>query len=209
MGQFLLSISVCSATGKTSQRDWVCYDMRWHGWGNCFNAVQADRPLFFFPFLDPLILCPWPLWSSGKSSWLQIQRSGFDSRCYQIFLDVVGLERGPLSLVSAIEELFGRKSSGCGLKNRDYGRKGSAALTPPLYPQKLALTSPTSGGRSISIVRSRTQATEFAISSVTEIFCSTLHSRIVTFMRQWHIAFYVGNVKDSERERWRAEEGEG
>jgi hypothetical protein len=32
-----------------------------------------------------------------------------------------------------------------------------------LYPQKLALTSPTSGGRSVGIVRSRTQATEFAL----------------------------------------------
>ena len=31
----------------------------------------------------------------------------------------------------------------------------------PLYPQKLALTSPTSGGRSVGIVRSRTKATEF------------------------------------------------
>jgi hypothetical protein len=31
----------------------------------------------------------------------------------------------------------------------------------PLYPQKLALTSPTSGGRSFGIVRSRTQYTEF------------------------------------------------
>jgi hypothetical protein len=30
-----------------------------------------------------------------------------------------------------------------------------------LYPQKLALISPTSGGRSVGIVRSRTQATEF------------------------------------------------
>ena len=30
----------------------------------------------------------------------------------------------------------------------------------PLYPQKLALTSPTDGGRSVSIVRSRTKATE-------------------------------------------------
>jgi hypothetical protein len=30
-----------------------------------------------------------------------------------------------------------------------------------LYPQELALTSPTSGGRSVGIVRSRTQATEF------------------------------------------------
>ena len=31
----------------------------------------------------------------------------------------------------------------------------------PLYPQKLALTSPTGGGRSIGIVRVRTKATEF------------------------------------------------
>ena len=31
----------------------------------------------------------------------------------------------------------------------------------PLYPQKLALTSPTGGGRSVGIVRSRTKVTEF------------------------------------------------
>ena len=31
----------------------------------------------------------------------------------------------------------------------------------PLYPQKLALTSPTGGGRSVGIVRLRTKATEF------------------------------------------------
>jgi hypothetical protein len=30
----------------------------------------------------------------------------------------------------------------------------------PLYPQKLALTSPTSGGRSVGIVHSRTQTME-------------------------------------------------
>jgi hypothetical protein len=41
---------------------------------------------------------------------------------YQIFLEVLGLERGPLSLVSTTEELLGRKS-GCGLEKRDYGRK--------------------------------------------------------------------------------------
>jgi len=32
----------------------------------------------------------------------------------------------------------------------------------PLYPQKLALISPTGGGRSVGIVRSRTKATEFS-----------------------------------------------
>ena len=30
----------------------------------------------------------------------------------------------------------------------------------PLYPQKLALTSPTGGGRSVGIVRVRTKTTE-------------------------------------------------
>jgi len=33
----------------------------------------------------------------------------------------------------------------------------------PLYPQKLALTSPTGGGRSVGIVRVRTKATEFLV----------------------------------------------
>jgi hypothetical protein len=32
-----------------------------------------------------------------------------------------------------------------------------------LYPQKFSLTSPTSGGRSVCIVHSRTQATEFLL----------------------------------------------
>jgi hypothetical protein len=35
----------------------------------------------------------------------------------------------------------------------------------PLYPQKLALTSPTGGGRSVGIVRVRTEATEFLVVS--------------------------------------------
>jgi hypothetical protein len=77
-----------------------------------------------------------PLWSSDQSSWLQIQRSGFDSRLYQIFWEVVGLERGPLSLMSTIEELLGRKISDSGLENRDYGR-GISLRWPRgnLYPQ--------------------------------------------------------------------------
>jgi len=33
----------------------------------------------------------------------------------------------------------------------------------PLYPQKLALTSPTGGSRSVGIVRVRTKATEFGV----------------------------------------------
>jgi hypothetical protein len=67
-------------------------------------------------------------WSSGQIQ-LQIQRSGFHSQRYQIFRKVVDLEQGPLSLVRANEELLERNSSGSGLENRDYGSRGSAALT--------------------------------------------------------------------------------
>jgi hypothetical protein len=54
--------------------------------------------------------------SSGQSSWLHIQRPGFDSRHYQSFSEkkkrekkVAGLERGPFSLVSTTKELLDRK----------------------------------------------------------------------------------------------------
>jgi hypothetical protein len=101
-----------------------------------------------------------PLWSSGQSFWLQIQRSWFDSRSYQIFWGVMSLERSLLSLVGTIEELIEIKSSSSSLETREYGRR-----FPPhwsrgnLYPQKLVLISPKSGGRSVGIVLSRTQAT--------------------------------------------------
>jgi hypothetical protein len=88
---------------------------------------------------------------------------------HQIFWEVVGLERGPLSLVSAIEELLERKSSGSGLENRECGRRDPSRWSrDTLYPQKVAPSSPTSGGRSVGIVRSRTQATEFSFSFFSE-----------------------------------------
>jgi hypothetical protein len=63
-----------------------------------------------------LILFLWPpLWFSVQGFWPQIQSSGFDSRRFQIFWEVVGVERGPFSLVSTIEELLEKKSSGSGL----------------------------------------------------------------------------------------------
>jgi hypothetical protein len=70
----------------------------------------------------------------------------FESQCYQIFWEVLGLRWGPLSLVSTIEELLERKSNSSGLEIREYGR-GDPSSWPrdTLYQQKLALTSPTSG----------------------------------------------------------------
>jgi hypothetical protein len=77
-------------------------------------------------FIKIHLLTRLPLWSSGRSSWLQIQGPGLDSLRYKIFCEVEGLERGPLSLVSKIEELLERKSSGNGLESREYGRKDSS-----------------------------------------------------------------------------------
>jgi hypothetical protein len=45
--------------------------------------------------------------------------SGLDSWRYQIFWEVVDLERGPLSLVRITEELLEWNSRGPGLENRD------------------------------------------------------------------------------------------
>jgi hypothetical protein len=48
----------------------------------------------------------------------------------------------------------------------------------PLYPQTLALTSPTSGGRLFGIVRSQTRATEFSLLYMSELdrVSSPLHN---------------------------------
>jgi hypothetical protein len=126
-------------------------DVLWFLWGTnwiyiCY--VEESSPL---------------LWSRGQGSWLQIQRSGFDSRRCKMLWEVVGLERSPLSLVSTIEELLERKGSGFGPESREYGRKDPSRWPRgTMYPQKLTLTSPTSGCRSVGIVVSQTQATEFS-----------------------------------------------
>jgi hypothetical protein len=59
----------------------------------------------------------------------------------------MGPKRGPLSLVSTVEELLERKSSSCDLENRIMAieiRRIDHAT--PLYAQKLVITSLTSGG---------------------------------------------------------------
>jgi hypothetical protein len=48
----------------------------------------------------------------------------------------VGVERRPLSLMSTTEELLGRKISGSGVENQDYGRRDQSRS-----PRDTALTS--------------------------------------------------------------------
>jgi hypothetical protein len=106
-----------------------CRSLASRGKSDHFQCSESYSPLIetrlvntylifylYFPIADTFF---WPpLWSSGQSSWLQIQRPGFAPHHYPTFLrkkgggerkTVVGLERGPLSLVSTTEELLDRK----------------------------------------------------------------------------------------------------
>jgi hypothetical protein len=97
----------------------------------CWHYYQKNYTLHYWLRVRSLaihfnvhsILMRQPLWSSGPSFWLRVQRFGFYSWRYQFFWELVGLKRGPLSLVSAIEELLERKSSGSGLESQDYCHK--------------------------------------------------------------------------------------
>ena len=53
----------------------------------------------------------------------------------------------------------------------------------PLYPQKLALTSPTGGGRSVGIVRVRTKATEFSFSFN---LWNNVHEEVSSCVSKWN-----------------------
>ena len=62
----------------------------------------------------------------------------------------------------------------------------------PLYPQKLALTSPTGGGRSVGIVRVRTKAMEFSLEGV-ELKDQLLHMYMVRRgkkMTKWYLRIF-------------------
>jgi hypothetical protein len=76
---------------------------------------------------------------------------------------VVALELGPLSLVSTTEELLYRKVAVPVYKteNTAVGILHTDNVAPSIR-KKLAITSPTSGRRSVGIVRSRTQTMEFS-----------------------------------------------
>jgi hypothetical protein len=109
-----------------------------------------------------------------------------DRRPYQIFWVVVGLDRSPLSLVSTTEELLDRKvavpvqkteNTAVGIRHADH--------VAPSIRKKLAIISPTSGCRSVGIVRSRTQTMKFSL-----VFCFLEWGEIVSTCHVCHCLAY-------------------
>jgi hypothetical protein len=90
---------------------------------------------------------------------------------------VVGLERGPLGPVSTTVELLDGKVAAPVLKTENTAvRIHHADHVALSIRKKLAITSLTSGGHSVGIVRSRTQTMEFSLggksTSFERGFCS-------------------------------------
>ena len=76
----------------------------------------------------------------------------------------------------------------------------------PLYPQKLALTSPTGGGRSVGIVRSRTKATEFSLVimklRLLKLKNGMSHMSIIDYRGAVQTSLDVLDRHEAKKERW-------
>jgi hypothetical protein len=81
-----------------------------------------------------------------------------------------------------------------GLESGEYGRRDPLCWPRnTLYPQKLALTSSTSGGRSVGIVRSRAQAKEYSFwifYAAVSIYLSLKHIKILRWAIDTNNGFY-------------------
>jgi hypothetical protein len=115
------------------------------------------------------------VWSSGQSTWLQIQRSRV---LFPALPDFLKSSVSGTGSTQPREYNWGAtwyKSSGSCLETREYGRRDPSRWSRgTLYPQNFAITSLTSGGRSVGIVRSRTQAMEISLALFLVNFVSAL-----------------------------------
>jgi hypothetical protein len=107
----------------------------------------------------------------------------FDSRHYQILWEVVGLERGPLSYLN--------EKVAAPVKKTRINDRGDPLRWPrdTLYQQKLAPTSPTSGGRSVGIVRLRTISHGVFSRLLGQMRCKSPMTNIASESMMWMRSF--------------------
>ena len=130
-----------------------------------YNKKRLYKYIYLFIYKYIYIFRP-PLWSSGQRFWLQIQRSRVRFPALPDFLSGSGSGTGSTQPREVkLRSYLNKKSSGSRFRKQSLTAVGirCANHVTPLYPQKLSLTSPTGGGRSVGMVRSRTKATEFSL----------------------------------------------
>jgi hypothetical protein len=125
-----------------------------------------------------------PLLSTGQSSWLQIQRSGFDFRRYQIFWQVVALEGAHSASWVQLRSYLKEKVVAPVFKTED----------PPRWLRDTPLSSKVGSGRLLSIVRSRTKATEFWHTWL-PVYCIENNGLVSCGVLVWGTVLQVGRLR--------------
>jgi hypothetical protein len=173
-----------------ARRIWAIDHTTWCGQMGGKTDVRTRIFAVMLPFYEPCApelipfakrLCILVVRVSGYRS----RGFGFDSLHYQIFCEVLGLERGPLSLVSKLEEYLEEKVAIWTIEQKILSYCLRDPLRWPrdtLYPQRLALTSLTIGGRLVGRVLSRTKATELLLLLL--LLKVTLQNLVHTLLRQ-------------------------
>jgi hypothetical protein len=137
-GQTLGTCSKCHLEQKKkSSKLWVQYNF----WENLWTKTWVWQILHYEDFIHYHLqrVQYHLLGDHANHVWFCKWLTGFNSRCYQSFWEVVGLERGPLSIVSTIKKLLGRKSSGSSLESREYGHRDVTLTTWHLLSEKVGI----------------------------------------------------------------------
>jgi hypothetical protein len=133
-----------------------------HGWESIIRPVFGSFPANRFPYSIFLLLVSrliFDLRTPRSLSTFAYVFCVFYSRPYQIFWKAVGLQRVPSTSWIQLRSYLEERASAPVKKTEITAGIQHADHAAPHYPQKFALTSPTSGDCSVDIVRLRTKAT--------------------------------------------------
>jgi hypothetical protein len=120
-GYIVLVVRGCQRPSDT--RKWNTYRKLWHSWAVQQRYVTRKGISGIWP----------PQWSSDQRSWLQIQRSYVWSPVLPDFLRSSGSRTGSTQQCTDNRRATWKKSSDCGIQNRDKRPEGAVELTTRHY----------------------------------------------------------------------------